>query len=103
MSVVHTGISSITVNWTQPSCSDGLPMHYLVQWLPDTVSVEIFVSESNYTITPLDSNTYYDITLLVVDDCGRMAVANLRERTAAGEYVSERQLSVIISVQRLSL
>ena len=81
------GTSEITITWAQPTCSDVVPDHYLVQWVPEDPSarapvimsdpIAITASNNTYNITSLSPNTKYVISLLVVDVCGGMTAASL--------------------------
>ena len=86
--VFFTDIGSFTVSlsWTQPVCSDVMPMHYLVQWAQErTSSLQssdvIPMDDNSYTISSLSANTVYDFFLVVVDDCGSMTAGRQTAQT----------------------
>ena len=73
-----------------------MPDHYLVHWVPEGSTTPVFTSDrivtssNSYNITSLAPNTAYVISLLVVDICGRMTMANLTTRTDDGERTGYR-------------
>ena len=86
MSVTDIGSFTISLSWTQPVCSDVMPMHYLVLWAQESTSRfersgVIPVDDNNYAISSLHSNTVYSIFLVVVDDCGNMTAGRQTART----------------------
>ena len=101
VSVTDIGSFTISLSWTQPVCSDVMPMHYLVQWAPESTSsvqssIVIPVNNNSYTISSLHANTLYDISLVVVDDCGNMIADRQTARTlkSNGKCRIGEQLSV---------
>ena len=82
VSIVDIGTSQIAITWTQPTCSELMPDHYLVQWVPEgsstpVLSDPIATSNNSYNITNLAPNMRYAISLLVVDFCGPTTAASL--------------------------
>ena len=86
VSVTDIGSFTVSLNWTQPVCSDVMPMHYLVQWAQESTSTfersgVIPNSTNSYIILSLRANTVYDFFLVLVDDCGSMTAGRLTART----------------------
>ena len=84
--VTDIGSFTVSLSWTQPVCSDVIPMHYLVQWIQESTSrLErsgvIPNSANSYNISSLRANTVYDFNLVVVDDCGNMTAGRQTART----------------------
>ena len=102
---LHMGTSEIAITWTQPTCSDVVPDHYLIQWVPEDPStrvpvltsdpIAISTSSNTYNISSLAPNTKYVISLLVVDVCGRMIAASPTARTN-GECTGKRLFWICI-------
>ena len=98
---LHTETSEIALIWAQLTCSDVMPDHYLVQWVPEGSSTPVLTSDpittssNSYNITSLAPNTAYVISLLVVDVCGGMTAASLTARTN-GECTGKRLFCICI-------
>ena len=86
VSVTDIGSSTVSLSWTQPVCSDVIPMHYLVQWAQESTSRfersgVIPISTNSYNISSLRANTVYYFSLVVVNDCGNMTASRQKART----------------------
>ena len=90
MSVTDIGSFTISLSWTQPVCSDVMPMHYLIEWAQKSTSRFehsgiIPITINSYNIISLCANTVYDVFMVVVDDCGNMTAGRQIAQTLNGK------------------